>query len=270
MAAKKAVKVVKKVTPVDEAKKLAPSTLLVPNIHARTIYQNVKFGLASLRASQSAIAAQLKSWDGSAVSRVSAINEELLSTSLAVIEAEPKTDNELAEDIAKAWGLRKLLLNQAEGATLAGVIPQSDLDAIVRGRGLGDCAADLVALSKLLRKHAEALGKKTLITAEHLDAALALGQSLPRKIKTKKAKLTPQELVRARELRNRLYTLLKQAHDELWGVAALVFGRQLLAANFPDLNAEIAEKPPKSKPAELKAAADSESAITANDGAAEE
>ncbi len=238
-ATKKPAPAVKKYDPLLEARKVAASAVLEPNVEPRTAYLNVKAGLANLRNAQHAIANRIIGWDGSQLARAAALNEAFYKTALAVADAEPKVDTELAKDTETAWALRRLLLAQAQALALAELMPGADVAAIAKGTGLIDCAADCAALAKLFKKHADAIAKKTFVTAAQLTQASEVAARLLRKVKPKSAKLTPSELVKARDLRNRLYTLLKQNHDELWGVAALTFGRGMLNTQFPEVNAVV-------------------------------
>lgn len=247
MAAKKKVAAF---DPARAAKELAPGAVRTyPGADARSIQLMGKQGLRSLRDARAQLATRLKDWNEEPLTRFSALLEAFAQAAVEVERSEPLANDELARDTDRGFALRRLLLNSAEGAVLAGHVPAPEFERIHKGRGRLDAANDLSALVELHRSHAAAFKNKTYVTDALLDEAAALGERLGRALKPASAKrLTPAELGKARDLRNRLFTLLSLAHDDLWNVAAFIFGKHHVDEAFPSLLARAPAPAPK-KPA---------------------
>jgi len=115
-------------------------------------------------------------------------------------------------------------------AEAAGLIPTLEVEAIREGRGKLDAADDLVALAGLFAKHKKKLVGKTAITPENLQEAKVLGLRLktslkPDAVKTKRSKDPGQ--ADAADLRDRLYTMMLNAHEATWKKGVLVWGREV-------------------------------------------
>lgn len=220
-----------------EALKLSSSELRTFNVDPRSVAANVTYGLENLQGVRADLQAQLPSWDGSRLKRLAALTDAFLKSAAALDEAQPHADAALANDIKTAWALRKLMLTQARGLVAAGLLPAGELTGVGRGRGPFTGATDCVTLARIFKKHAAALSKKTFITDAQVTQAQAVGERLQRTLHPKGARRTNAEVIKARDLRDRLYTLLANEHDELWGIAALAFGRARVDQMFPPVGA---------------------------------
>lgn len=142
----------------------------------------------------------------------------------------PKSD--LPERLARARRLRYVMLTQAQAASAMGLLPEAPIERIKKGTGPIDTVEDLTALVTLYEQHRPALVNKTVITDELLLEAERLGLSLQEELRPSAAKQTRKEkeeqLVRAVEDRNRIYSLLAATYAELIRVAAF-FGLQIPA-----------------------------------------
>ena len=133
-------------------------------------------------------------------------------------------------DLKLLYPLRKLLLTGAEAAEAAGLVPTIEVDAIREGRGKLDAADDVVALAGLFAKHKKKLEGKTAITSETFQDAKALGLRLKAKLKpgaARSKKEVDQAQKDAADLRDRLYTMVLNAHEATWKMGALVWGKRV-------------------------------------------
>ena len=133
-------------------------------------------------------------------------------------------------DLKLLFPLRKKMLSGAEAAGAAGLLPTKEVDAIRQGRGKLDAADDLISLASLFTKHKKKLDGKTAVTPENLQEAKALGLRLkaklkPGAVKSKKAKDAGQ--LNAADLRDRLYTMVLNAHEVAWKLGAMVLGKDV-------------------------------------------
>ena len=143
----------------------------------------------------------------------------------------------LAQRLARATALRALLLKTADALALAGLVPKAEVDTIRKGRGRLDAARDLVALAALFSKHGAALRGKHAVTAAQRTEAAGLGTELLTILKPGRAKRTRAKPAVGTDERDRLWTLLVKRHDQLWRAGAYLFGRELVDAKVPSLQA---------------------------------
>lgn len=135
-------------------------------------------------------------------------------------EANPKT---LVPRLARGRRLRYAMLRQAQAAAAVGLIPEGPVEVIEKGTGLIDTAEDLVALVDLFKEHRRVLHHRSVIDDALLQEAERLGNELQHELKPKglpeRKPLTADEKQKAREDRDRFWTLLVKAHKELKRVA---------------------------------------------------
>ena len=145
----------------------------------------------------------------------------MLFRSISLLDP-PKRD--VAERLSRARRLRYVMLHQAQAAAGLGLIPEGPVERIRRGRGFIDAVEDLVALATLFEQHRAVLGGNSVVSDQLIVEAEQLGLSLLEELRPKAAKPSPakkaEELARATDDRNRIATLLVNAHAELQRVAA--------------------------------------------------
>lgn len=134
----------------------------------------------------------------------------------------------LREKLSRAHVLRGLLLDSAQAAASAGLVPEGAVAKIRHGRGGLDAAGDCVALAALFRKY-PALVKQTPVGAADVKEAAALGSELLERLKPARARSKPsRELSQARDERDRLWTLFVQRWEmDVWRAGAWLFARQV-------------------------------------------
>lgn len=132
-----------------------------------------------------------------------------------LVEPDPKT---LVPRLGRGRKVRFIMLNQAWAAAAAGLIPEGPVERIAKGRGPIDVAEDLVALVALFKEHRQVLRNRSVVDDAMLAEAERLGNELQNELKPKglpdRKPRTPDEKQKAREERDRFWTLLVLAHRE--------------------------------------------------------
>lgn len=233
-----------------EAARIPAEHTLHRNVESDLIVANARTCVEGLISARSLLEAELKKFDFARVTRLQSIASAYKKASLAVAYAEPSVKVDLHDALAKAWPLRRSLLKRAELAADEGLVPAKTVEAIAKGSGPLDSGNDLSELADLFTEHWETLGKRWGVTQAHLDEAYALAKTIKAQTRPNRQKaLTPKELVAARLLRDRLFTLLWNARKELWPAAAIVWGEDEIDAKFPALSAARRESPSEKKAA---------------------
>jgi hypothetical protein len=138
----------------------------------------------------------------------------------------------------RARKLRKLLFKSASALVETGVLPAHELERLSGGKDARSVAGDCVKLSTLLHANADRIRGKTALKPEHLHDAAQAGSELTRRLDDGERLDTES----AKELRDRLWTLLAQRHDRLWRVGAFLFGRKKADKRVPPLDARVKRK----------------------------
>jgi len=152
---------------------------------------------------------------------------------------------EVSELIARARELRAFLLTTAEALVHAKLLDAHVVAKIRAGKGDIDAAKDCIELAALFAKHAAKLRGKSPVTGEHIKEATELGKQLITLVKPKRVKepkKVAEEEKRAREIRDRLWTLLIQRFDKLRRVGAYLFGVDGLDQRVPGLQTRVLVK----------------------------
>lgn len=156
---------------------------------------------------------------------------------LAVIFAVGRVDRlalgssgEFSEVLTRASVLRRLHLLAAEACALAGHVPLQEVEKIKKKDGPAnvDVAKDCIALADFFRSHEGALADKTPSNAVLLSEMGRVGArllELSRSQNTPSSPSTTAELAAARDIRDRLWTLLDQRYDLLAMAAIQLEGR---------------------------------------------
>lgn len=145
---------------------------------------------------------------------------------------------DLKQLMARGRELRLILMSSAESLAAVGILPAHVVAKIRAGKGDIDAAGDCVELAALFAKNAAEVRGKTPVTAALVKEAAEVGSQLLTVLKPTRSK-APKELqeeVRtARDLRDRLWTLLVERHDRLRRVGAYLFGVNNLDRHVPSL-----------------------------------
>ncbi len=106
------------------------------------------------------------------------------------------------------------------------LVPQGDLDHIVKGSGAIDTARDLLALAKVFRRDAAKLAGKHPVDEATLAEAERLGSELVQALRPGAGKrfVKANPIVSDRMV-ERLFTLLTQAYGEVERAAGALWGR---------------------------------------------
>lgn len=154
------------------------------------------------------------------------------------VERQVPPPKETRQLIARSYELRNILLIAAESLASVGIFPKQIVAKIRAGSGDFDAAGDCVELAALFTKHAAAVRGKTVVNAALVKEAVEVGSKLMDVLKPARAnaqKKTPEQLQKARETRDRLWTLLVREHDLLRRVGAYLFGFKDLDKLVPTL-----------------------------------
>jgi len=224
-----------------EARLLSDASIDQVRIPLDIVRHNAAIGAKAVLDNRELIASLLKKPNFKEVERLVSIVDATIGASqnAKTTEAEPTT---FEADLKLLFPLRKKLLSGADAAEAAGLVPTKEVEAIRVGRGKLDAADDLISLASLFTKHKKKLEGKTAITSADLQEAKALGLRLkaklkPGAVKSKKAKDAGQ--VDAADLRDRLYTMVLNAHEVTWKLGAAVWGKSV-DKHVPPLGTRIA------------------------------
>jgi hypothetical protein len=254
----------KEKTPADEAKALAAPLVQPFTGDYKVVFSNASTGARSLKNAGSVLSSLLKDWNPARATQLAQLASDFRDAAAAVDNGVPKQNPELQQDLLVAWPLRRLLLLQARVGVELGVLADDKVNAIVKGKGSLDAAQDLLDLSSVLSSGGDALAKKVHVSAEQLAQANVVGRRLLSALKPSRTRrVTDSELVKLRNTRDRLFTLLTLTHAELWSFAALVFGKEHVDQAYPSLFSVEAH----AKRNEAKAAAKAADAAKATNAA---
>lgn len=231
------------------ARKLAPKDVRVCRADVLLAQHNLRDGVARLLAERSFFDADKGSpkVDWQALAALPALAAALVEAAKGCVPA--LSDKTLRARIAACFDLRALLLGDAQTLARKGVFAAAKVEAIVRGSGTYDAAEDCVALAKLYTAHAKALRGKTAVSAADVRSAAELGAALRVELSPGGARRSkPTALTEARDLRDRLWTLLLGDYQRLEQWAGYRWGRAL-PEHFPALQTR-AVKRRAAKPAE--------------------
>lgn len=247
----------KKLTPEDEAKKLKGRLVLATNGDFKVIAANVADGAKALAAADTVLRSQLKAWDAQGAKRYAALGAAFRRAAHEIARNEAAPNPVLPAALEEAWPLRRTLLARAQIARAEGLVDQALIDSILKGAGGLDCADDLDDLAELFEKTFATTGKALLVTEAMLARARELASTIRKGMRPEKQqRFTDAQLRAARVQRDRLYTLLTLAHEELWPFAALAFGRADVERAFPaPLSRRVDPAPEPAKPADVTAPA---------------
>ena len=144
-----------------------------------------------------------------------------------VDRAEP-IPSDIRERLAKAVKLRAMLFAKVEVLVLDGIIPESEVANIRKGRGPIAIAGDCVALVALIRKYGGAIDGHVKIAPADLQIASDLGAQLLTELRSATAPARTKQVQEDVDARDRLWTLLYQTWEQhVWRAGAWVFGRDV-------------------------------------------
>ena len=225
-----------------EALTLSDASIDQVRLPLEIVRHNAAIGSKAILDNREVIQALVKKPNFAEVERLVSLVDATIGASrnAKTIEAEATT---FEADLKQLFPLRKVLLSGAEAAEAAGLVPTKEVEAIRVGRGKLDAADDLIALASLFTKHAKKLKGKTAITPANLQNAKALGLRLKAKLKpdaVKSKKVRDAGQVDAADLRDRLYTMVLNAHEVAWKLGAMVWGKDV-DKHVPPLGTRIAK-----------------------------
>ncbi len=225
----------------DAARKLSPKEVVGCRVDVLLAQHNVREGVATLLAERPTFEADPDAprvdWEV-----VAAVPDLAAALVLAATECVPAlSDKTLRGRIGECFDLRALLLGDAQTLVRKGLLPGTKVAAIERGTGSFDAAADCVALAKLYAANATALRGKTAVSAADVRRAGALGAELLAELSPGGARRKSTVPAEARDLRDRLWTMLLGAYRRLEQLAGYRWGRAL-PERFPALQTRAAKR----------------------------
>lgn len=208
--------------------RILPLALALPESDIQTLtadpslcYQNVVLGLeAVLKYEDEVKKLPLRL----TLKELRALPDVALALIFAAMQVNRRSTGEVAELRKQAVELRRLLMSAVKMLVGSGDVPARAYEAIRRGRGPRDTAADCVALATILSD--ESLRKKTSVTAAQVAQASQIGTQLMTVVRpTGSRQPTRGEAAAAPSvaIRDRLWTLLAQQHTELRRVGMWLF-----------------------------------------------
>lgn len=222
------------------AKKLEARDIITCRSDVALAHRNVVIGANAVLAHESVIRNELPKID---IQQLRTLPELSISVVYATTQLDRHLPSkEVSELLTRARDFRTLLLVTAESLAHAKIFEAREVAKIRSGRGDIDAAKDCIELAALFVKHAPALRGKTPVTSAQVKEAAAVGTQLiallkPSKVKTPKK--VKQEAAEARDIRDRLWTLLDERHDKLRRVGAYLFGVRELDGHVPALQTRV-------------------------------
>lgn len=232
------------------AQKLSAKEVLPCRLDVALALHNIQQGVASIEPHAARLRKEMSGLPLADVLALPDLALALLFTDEQVTE--PTGKAQYKTDLSRLYELRLPMLLIAEGLAQLGLIPAKLVQDIRSGSGPRDAAKDGVDLGKLYTTHAAALSGKHPFTAAQLQEVITLGERLSVQVKPDRARTkgSPKEPSPSRDLRNRLYTLLVERHQDLRKAGFYLFGNAvdayvpLLQAHRP---ATKSKKPAPSK-----------------------
>lgn len=235
-----------------EARALPADAVVPLRVNLAFARINVISAASAVLGERKAIEKKVKEPNWKAVNRLKRLVDSTRAASRALQHID-KTGTYEA-DVARLWPLRSSLLSMAEVLAAAGLVSTATVAAIRAGTGNLDAARDLIDLADLFTKNARKLqGKMGPITKADLVEARELGKRLEDTIKPAKArapKTIDAQRKDAKDLRDRLNTLLLIDYETTWFLGAAAFGSKV--DNFVPPLGSGGTKPPAEKPEKAK------------------
>jgi len=192
------------------------------NVQADLAYVNAMAGFTAISPHLGTIRG-IPGVDVEAIERVPLLSEAFLGANHELTRlAQP--DSELPVRLTRGRQVRKGLLHIAKGAAALGLIPSARVKRIVQGSGSLDTASDLIDLALLFGEFEESCRGKVTVAPEFIAEANEIGTWLRRALRPTGAlpKARPDEIREATLIRQRIWTLLCEAYEELQRVATFL------------------------------------------------
>ncbi len=129
-------------------------------------------------------------------------------------------DDHLPELAARARQQREQLLSDARALAHRGLVNSAPLQRLEGGRGYLNVARDLGVLVHLLREHWSVIAGKTPIELRELDEAESLFDQITLAVAARQR--TPEQIAAAADDRQRAFTLLVNAYDQVRRIVAFL------------------------------------------------
>jgi hypothetical protein len=232
------------------AQKLSAKEVLPCRLDVALALHNIQQGVASIEPHAARLRKEMSGLPLADVLALPDLALALLFTDEQVTE--PTGKAQYKTDLSRLYELRLPMLLIAEGLAQLGIIPAKLVQEIRSGKGALDAAHDGVSLGKLYQSHATTLAGKHPFSSQQLDEIITLGERLTRQVTPEHARATGSRkpLSPSRDLRNRLYTLLVERHQDLRKAGYYLFGSSI-DTYVPVLQARRPAAKPK-KPASPK------------------
>jgi len=169
---------------------------------------------------------------------------EVHELSLALMFAAGKvirssSNGDIDDRLAAVRPMREATLRQLEVFAILGILPKAVPASIRAGFGALDTARDAQAIVGVFHDHQATFDGKHPFTAAQLKRLGEDGDWLVSALKPAMAKGTPVERDPAAVLRDQLFALLSERHEQLRHAGVVVFGLKDLDARIPPLGARI-------------------------------
>ena len=193
------------------------------------VYHNVARGVGTV----TALAARIKTeLPGVSLDALNKASEIALALTFAARQVEPRTRPTGApQRLVTARQLRRAMLRGAQALAEVKLLDPVDVRKIEIGSGPLDVAQDLVDLAALFGAHPEVMSK-TAITAQNIADAASLGDALLKELKPRHTPALPPPPA---NIRDRMFTLLLDAYEQVWRVGAYLLGPIGLNAKVPSV-----------------------------------
>ena len=222
---------------------IAPQDVLPFRADAALAYHNVRRGLDEVLPHEARLREELPRANFDEVAGVADLALALVFSRLQV-QHSPVSPKTTQAKLQRGRKLRRKLLAAADALAEADLIPQAEVNTIRKGKGPEDTAQDCIALPALFRKYRKLVAGKSAVTEAEIVESDRVGVEL-------QAILVPErgvpvtkpepESARAREVSNRLWTLLVLRHQMLWKMGAWLWA-QAVDEHVPTLQARLGRR----------------------------
>lgn len=203
---------------------------LVPfRSNTNIIYHNVKKGFEAVWFHQHDLKQFLTPSEIKHISELPKLALALTFASSQAVHAMETPATDVSSKLLKARKCRLILLKFADSYAQIGLLPESDVTSIKKGKGQLDLAQDCIDLAALFRRHANKLKGKSPIDTQFLLETSSIGTELITLLKPVGASSSSSKpkAKQASNVRDRFWTLLLQRHEILWKAGAILFGKKV-------------------------------------------
>lgn len=227
-----------------EAQAIPESKIVLFRADEILAYYNVQRGTRALLARKAELSEKFSAEEIAQISQAPQVALAVVFAHQRVERLQNRSPKEVRKKIKEASHLRKMHLLAAEANVLAGHLSATDIQSIKKGSGPTDLARDCIALADVFTLREDVLANRTPSTPALRKTMAKLGAELLSLLTPEGAvpqDVPKEELLRARDERDRLWTLLDARYDLMVSAAVRLVGRHRAEELVPPLQSRLAK-----------------------------